>query len=402
MTPRPATLARRLTDWFRVSARDLPWRAPASATRRDPYAVLVSELMLQQTQVARVVEKYNEFMHRFPSVGALADASEHDVLAAWTGLGYYRRARLLHAAARAVRDEHDGVIPREIAELRALPGVGPYTAGAIASIAFDQSEPLVDGNVQRVLLRLHGRALPLASREADAFAWEHARTLVGSTDTPGDLNEALMELGATVCTPRAPACESCPLKPSCIARRDELTDRIPLPKKPAARAAIDCTTLVLRDREGRVLMHRRPDRGLWAGMWQLPTIEASRNAAQPDDQLRDMRDHTAGELLASLGLDANTRGLTPLMTFDFATTHRDLSFHVVEHADPLPPARARSLSAVRFTASAFPEGAIALWAHPRDALALPLSSPMTRILKALAADPPALFARTPTRASARA
>ncbi len=209
-------LAARLESWFRKQARPLPWRVvDRRSGRRNPYRALVAEVMLQQTQVGRVLEKYGPFLRRFPTVRALAAADEQEVLAAWSGLGYYRRARLLHCAARAIVERHRGRIPDDAAALRALPGVGRYTAGAIASIVFGRAEPIVDGNVRRVLLRIEGRAVRAKRDGNDGWCWDQAGRLVKSAASPAVFNEALMELGATVCVPRGPKCVACPIAAWC-------------------------------------------------------------------------------------------------------------------------------------------------------------------------------------------
>ena len=197
---------KKLLGWYDVHARDLPWRESC-----DPYRVWVSEIMLQQTRVAAVIEHYHEFLRRFPTVQKLASAREASVLAAWSGLGYYRRARMLHAAAKVVARERGGTFPETSAEWRTLPGVGRYTAAAIASIAFGEAVAVVDGNVERVLQRITGRAI------SGEQMWEQAESLL-DRNRSGDFNQAMMELGATVCTPRAPACLSCPLVDLCAAR----------------------------------------------------------------------------------------------------------------------------------------------------------------------------------------
>ncbi|MEM9374068.1 MAG: A/G-specific adenine glycosylase, partial [Planctomycetota bacterium] len=220
--------------WFRANARDLPWRPDPIDGPRDPYRALVSELMLQQTQVSRVLEKYTPFLERFPTAEALAAAAEADVLAEWSGLGYYRRARLLHAAAKAVVHDHAGSFPTDPARIRSLPGVGRYTAGAVASIVFGQREPILDGNVERVLLRLHAKPDPPKDKATQAWAWDRAQQLVDASDSPGVLNEGLMELGAIVCTPGAPKCRACPLRRACEAHRRGTAEEIPEPK-PRAR-----------------------------------------------------------------------------------------------------------------------------------------------------------------------
>ncbi|MBU3727998.1 MAG: A/G-specific adenine glycosylase [Phycisphaerales bacterium] len=235
--------------------------------------------MLQQTQVSRVVPAFERFIERFPDPGALARAPERDVLAHWQGLGYYRRARLLHAAARHVVDRHDGKVPTAVSPLRELPGVGRYVAGAIASIVGGAREPIVDGNVARVMLRLHGRAAAPDEPDTVKWLWSRAQDWVDDAHDPSLANEGLMELGATVCTPRSPRCGECPLARRCAARRQGTVDSIPAPKR-AARAVrqrrerIAMVTLVAVHR-GRIAMERRPDDGLWAGMWQTPAREVS-------------------------------------------------------------------------------------------------------------------------------
>ena len=202
-----------LLEWYRRERRDLPWRRT-----RDPYAIWISESMLQQTRTETVIPYYERFLDRFPDVDTLADAELDDVLGAWAGLGYYSRARRLHAAARVVADEFGGRLPEDAETLRTLPGVGRYTAGAVASIAFDREEPVVDGNVARVLSRLRGIRDDLKRPAVIRRLWEEASALARGPH-PGDLNQALMELGATVCVPRTPRCAGCPLTRRCDARR---------------------------------------------------------------------------------------------------------------------------------------------------------------------------------------
>jgi A/G-specific adenine glycosylase len=259
-------LQRPLLDWFTANRRDLPWRRT-----RDPYAVWISEAMLQQTRVEVVVPYYERFLARLPDVRALAEAAEEEVLALWSGLGYYRRARSLRAAARRLVDDHGGVFPRTRSELLELPGVGPYTAGAILSIAFGLSEPLVDGNVARVLSRLFGLREPVGSGASTRRLWALADDLVPARGA-GDWNQALMELGATVCTSASPVCSACPLRASCVALREDAVSE--LPRRVARRAPVDVQLEVLVVRRGRaVLLVRRPERGRMAGLWELPTRE---------------------------------------------------------------------------------------------------------------------------------
>ncbi|MCC5787128.1 MAG: A/G-specific adenine glycosylase [Phycisphaerales bacterium] len=274
---RDAAIAKGVAEWFTEHARELPWR-DLPPGRRDPYRVLVSELMLQQTQASRVAERYPVFIGRFPTPEALAGADEEDVLALWSGLGYYRRAKHLHAAAKTIEERFGGRMPRDPKELRSIPGVGTYTAGAIASLAFDLPEPAVDGNVTRVFLRLLGERLSLNTPAAQRLAGEAARAVLTSSSKagvgPGLINEGLIELGATICTPRSPSCERCPLAGLCIAKREGLTDTIPAPKKAAPKKTIHALAVLAIDAAGARLVERRGDTGLWAGLWQAPTVES--------------------------------------------------------------------------------------------------------------------------------
>jgi A/G-specific adenine glycosylase len=264
--PPPAAvrdLRAKLLRWYRRSKRDLPWRRT-----RDPYAVWISEVMLQQTRVAAVLPYYERFLARFPDVAALARADEEQVLALWSGLGYYRRARALHAGARAVMERHAGELPGDPGALRDLPGIGRYTAGAIASIAFDRPEPVLDGNVRRVLSRL------LALRDAgDSTLWALARTLVAGPH-PGDLNQALMELGAIVCTPRGPRCDLCPLRRACKARASGDPESVPARREAAPPVTVRVAVAWI-PRGGRVLLQRSGN-GPLRGAWDLPAIEVRR------------------------------------------------------------------------------------------------------------------------------
>jgi A/G-specific adenine glycosylase len=240
--------------WFAKARRDLPWRREP----RHPYRVWISEVMLQQTRVEVVVPYYRRFLARFPTLASLAAAPLDDVLALWSGLGYYARARNLHRAARAA----GRALPRTCAELRELPGFGPYTAAAVASLAFGEDVPLVDGNVARVLARVF--RLP---GDARAQAWEVAAKLL-PRGRGGEFNEALMELGATVCTPRAPRCDVCPIKSPCQGR--ENAEDFPQRKRRGARPLLEWQALALRRRDGAVLLARRPEGALFAGLWDLP------------------------------------------------------------------------------------------------------------------------------------
>lgn len=246
-----------LLAYYDREARDLPWRRD-----RDPYRILVSEIMLQQTRVETVLRYYDDWLERFPTVEALADAHEDEVMKAWEGLGYYRRARNLHQAAKAVR-ERPGGFPERPDDLRALPGVGEYTAGAVASIVFDEVTPAVDGNVRRVLSRLHDEPDP-----RPAWLRDRAAELVDPV-RPGDWNQAVMELGATVCTPRSPRCEACPVTEWCAAEAAGTVEQRPAAQKtkevPRGRFV-----LAVAEHGGRVLVGRRPPGGLLAGLWAFP------------------------------------------------------------------------------------------------------------------------------------
>ena len=249
-----STLADRLLPWFATARRDLPWRKEP----RDPYRVWVSEVMLQQTRVEVVVPYYRRFLRRFPTLRTLAVAPLDDVLALWSGLGYYARARNLHLAARAC----GGALPRTSAELRALPGFGPYTAAAVASLAFGEDVALVDGNVTRVLARAF--AIP---GDAKAMAWKIARDLLPA-GRAGQFNEALMELGAMICTPRAPDCPHCPIRPICRGKEDPAS--FPAARKRPVRPLLEWRALALTRRDGAVLLARRPEEALFGGLWDLP------------------------------------------------------------------------------------------------------------------------------------
>jgi A/G-specific adenine glycosylase len=260
---------RRLLAWYDQNRRDLPWRKD-----RDPYHVWLSEIMLQQTRVAAVVEHYRRFLQRFPTIQKLAAAREASVLAAWSGLGYYRRARMLHAAAKKIVKQHGGQFPANAEELRALPGIGRYTAAAIASIAFGEPDAVVDGNVERVLQRVQGKGL------TSQVLWQSAGDLL-SPQRPGDFNQAMMELGATICLPRQPMCLTCPLVELC-ATRGELQEaqKNPRQTKRAIHYTLDC-------RDGSVFLVQRPaNASLMPGMWELPEVSGTTGNGVPTLKLR--------------------------------------------------------------------------------------------------------------------
>jgi A/G-specific adenine glycosylase len=359
---RVLSLRTRLLAWYDREKRDLPWRAT-----RDPYHVLVSELMLQQTRVDVVLPYFERWIVRWPSITDVAAATEDEVLAAWSGLGYYRRARSLLAAARAVVSEHGGVVPSDVAELRALPGVGPYTASAVASIAYDVVTPVVDGNVERVLSRLLAdRREPCAARKRTLA--EAARRLVTGLVgedpqameppeglRPSDWNQAMMELGAVVCTPGEPQCPLCPWRRSCIGFRAGLAPELPRrkPKKPSRN--VNLRMAVVR-RDEHVLLVQRAEGTLLSGMWELPTTDE-------DGTVADLSALVGAALGVDLALPAE-----PSRDFRHSITTRRITVYVHE----------LDLSAVAGTADDHPGVA---WARPQDLRDFGLSS-MTR--KALA------------------
>lgn len=305
-------LAGRLTRWYRARRRDLPWRRRSS----DAYAQLVAEAMLQQTQVATVVDYYERFMGRFPTVQALAAAEVDDVLPLWSGLGYYRRARNLHAAARRIVDEHGGVLPRTVADLMRLPGIGRYTAGAIASIAYDTRAAVLDGNVVRVLMRLHAIEDDPKSPRLRERLWDMAEAMLPARGC-GTFNQALMELGATVCRPQRPSCGECPIRADCRARIEGSTDRIPPAARRGVRKQVTYVVAALRCRD-RLYFTQRPTSGLWARLWELPTEEVAAGETTADARKRLRARLPAGCRLSTVPLGSSRRELT----------HRQVEFHV--------------------------------------------------------------------------
>ncbi|MBT9332512.1 A/G-specific adenine glycosylase [Paracidobacterium acidisoli] len=262
---------RGLLAWYGENARDLPWRRTA-----DPWAIWVSEIMLQQTRVAAVLEYYTRFMERFPNAAALAEADEAEVLAHWSGLGYYRRARMLHQAAKQIM-AHGGQIPRTVTGLRELPGVGEYTAAAIASIAFGEAAAVVDGNVERVLIRYMGQSEEEESRALKTRIQEEAARLL-DPERPADFNQAMMELGATMCLPRGPLCLGCPVQEGCATRGEHVT--APAKKMRSREMAYGLFRRKAWPKTEVLLEQRPADASLMAGMWELPEIEAK--TAQED------------------------------------------------------------------------------------------------------------------------
>jgi A/G-specific adenine glycosylase len=263
-------LVKQLLTWFDRSARDLPWRRT-----RDLYAIWVSEVMLQQTQVATVIPYWLRFLERFPKVEALAAAEERDVLRVWEGMGYYRRARQLHAAARQVVAEHGGEIPKTYETIRTLPGIGRYTAGAILSIGLDQRLPILEANSTRVLARLTGYRSDIAASAGQEYLWSVAESILPAKRC-GAFNQALMELGSEICTVSSPGCGRCPVASLCMARRHQLVEQIPRPPKRTEYEEVTEVAVVVRER-GRVLLRHCQPNERWAGLWDFPRFEVSGN-----------------------------------------------------------------------------------------------------------------------------
>jgi A/G-specific adenine glycosylase len=318
-----AELRARLLAWYEEHRRDLPWRA-APGQAPDPYRVWLSEVMLQQTRVETVLRYYGRWLERFPTPQALADAPLDDVLKAWEGLGYYSRARNFHCAVREVVTRHGGLVPRDPETFRSLPGVGRYTAGAVASIAFGLPEPIVDGNVRRVFARWTDDPDP-----SQAEQWAMAAELVALGPSPGDLNQAVMELGATICTPRKPLCHQCPAAPLCLARIHKTQEQRPAPKK-AKPLPHEDTAVAVVEHQGRLLLVRRPQDVRLGGMWSFPHV-----VRLPGEAVG-----AAAERAAREGLEMTVVAGGEVGSVEHVFTHVRATYHAVRCAwaggDPVP------------------------------------------------------------------
>ena len=343
-----ARLSRALIEWHRRCGRhDLPWQRD-----RSLYRVWVSEIMLQQTQVATVMPYYERFMQRFPEVGALADAPLDEVLHLWSGLGYYARARNLHRAAVQIRDDHGGLFPASFAAVAALPGIGRSTAGAILALARGERFPILDGNVRRVLSRHFAVDGDPGERDTVTRLWA-----LSEACTPAQhveiYTQAVMDLGATVCARRNPACERCPLMETCIAQRTGRQSELPAPKRRPERPLRRVFMLAAQRSDGAVLLERRPERGIWGGLWCLPQFDT---AAAAEDYLGRM-----------LGMASPP---SPLGAIEHAFTHFDLVITpLLAHCS-------------RYDAA--PDLARHTWYHVSAPGALGLPAPIQRFLQRLA------------------
>ena len=312
-------LSSRLLSWYHKNKRTLPWRGSS-----DPYEVWVSEIMLQQTRVETVIPYFEKWMRLFPNIRALADASEHDVLNAWEGLGYYSRARNLHRAAKIVADQYNGILPRDLDALRKLPGIGRYTLGAITSIAFGMDVPALDGNIRRVYARLFDISEPADSTVGEKILWQLAEAHLPKGHA-GDYNQALMDLGATICLPKNPRCLICPLMMICKARINGTQNQRPLmkPKKDVPQYLHAAAVIVgqVGNLRNKVLLAQRPSKGLLAGMWEFPNGRVNGNPAK----------ELARALKTGYNLDLRAkRNKDLLATVQHAYTHFKVTVHAFQ------------------------------------------------------------------------
>jgi A/G-specific adenine glycosylase len=350
-------LQRRLLTWFRKHQRDLPWRL-----NRDPYRIWVSEIMLQQTQVAAVVPYFERFLQAFPDLPTLAAAPEQAVLQLWEGLGYYRRARDLHRAARQAVAAHGGQVPGEFALLRQLPGIGRYTAGAILSQAFEQRLPIIEANSTRVLCRWFACADDPRTGQVQRWLWRTAERLLPRKHV-GAFNQAVMELGALICTPRRPRCEACPVAEFCAARAQGLQETIPRKAQAVATTEVPESAVVLR-RGPRVLLVQRPaDARRWANFWEFPHGELRPNEPPRRGAARLLRTLTGVQADLGEELTVVRHGITRFL----------IRMHCFE---------ARYQSG-RFRSAFYQRG---LWISPADLSRYPLSVPQRRLAKSLRTD----------------
>jgi A/G-specific adenine glycosylase len=312
-----STIVSNLLSWYAVNARELPWRRQGNHKRRqsNPYAVWISEIMLQQTRVETVIPYYERWMAHFPTLAALAAASQQEVLSQWEGLGYYSRARNLHLAAQRILADYDGCFPSDVNTLRKLPGIGRYSAGAIASIAFDADEAALDGNIRRILARVFNLTEPAKSPAGERQLWQWATSLL-PPGRAGDFNQALMDLGSSICLPQNPNCSVCPLAEECQARRLGVQAQRPvvIPKPPIPHYMV--TAAVIR-RNDRWLITQRPANGLLGGLWEFPG-----GKQQPGEELAVCLQR---EIQEELGVAVQVG--EPVGIFRHAYTHYRVTLH---------------------------------------------------------------------------
>ena len=342
-----------LLGWFDSQKRDLPWRKTD-----DPYHILVSEFMLQQTQVNTVMPYYRRWLKSFPTLETLATASETSVLKHWEGLGYYSRARNLKKSARIIHQEHDGQVPSDYESLIKLPGIGRYTAGAILSIAFEQNFPVLDGNVKRVLSRLFCLQENGQTSASEKRLWQKAERLLPKT-RPGDFNQAVMELGATLCLPKAPLCHSCPLAAICKANKQKTQDKFPPAKEKSSTEKIQVSAAVIR-RGGKTYIQKRVQGGLMGGLWEFPGGKLEQKETPEDCLLREIREE--------LGVDVLIRH--KLMTIKHSYTRFRVTLHV--YLCRLPSGRLRPTSCEKWK-----------WVSTEEILTYPFPAANVKILNYL-------------------
>jgi len=307
-----------LLAWFDEHGRkDLPWQHP-----RDAYRVWLSEVMLQQTQVVTVIPYFQRFVAALPTLRDLAAADEDSVLALWSGLGYYRRARFLQRAAQICAEKHDGELPRDFDALADLPGIGRSTAGAILAQAYGLRFPILDGNVKRVLTRYLGIHGHPGQSAVEKVLWQHADALTPAQRT-ADYTQAIMDLGATLCVRSKPLCESCPLSTDCVAKRDGLTAQLPSVKPAKAVPTRDTVMLILRDAKGRVLLERRGEQGVWSGLWSLPEASDLDHAWRAAQSFANIDDAQA--LPPFVHVFSHYRLKVEPLLFDEATAHQRIA-----------------------------------------------------------------------------
>ncbi|MEE2830664.1 MAG: A/G-specific adenine glycosylase [Myxococcota bacterium] len=345
----PRELAPLLLRWYDQHGRSLPWRGS-----KDLYAILVSELMLQQTRVDTVLRYYEPFLERFPDLARLAEASEEEVMAAWSGLGFYRRARNLHRAARQILSEHGGEVPTDAETLQELPGIGRYTAGAILSSGRNARLPILDGNVIRVLSRVFSISEPPDRAATQARLWQLAEEIL-PTERPGDFNQAIMDLGATLCSPTGPDCPTCPFSAPCTARAEGAAEDYPRPTRKTKIKFEERVAVFLERADGRFLLQRRSPEGLLASLWELPAAVVGE-----------------GETALDIARQVGGGGvLAPCPTVEHRFSHRHWTIRVFRAAGPQAP-----------QASTTDPSREELWVHPEELAELGIPTVTRKTIRA--------------------